>query len=425
MTLDRDRYRKYMLNVLLIILAFNWVDRKVLGMLLQDIKGDLGLTDTQLGFLSGIAFAAFYSVMGLPIARWADRGNRVAIISITTLLWSSAVAMCGLAGTYMHLLLIRVGVAVGEAGCIPPAHSLIADYFNRQERPRAVARYMLGAPLSVVIGYFLAGWLNELFGWRMTFMLLGIPGLALAALAWFTLKEPRCERPKVAGKAEDSPSLKEVFVTLWRNVTFRHLLLCLSVLYFFGYGTLQWKPAFFMRSYGLETGTLGTWLAVIYGICGFLGTYWGGELASRHAAGNEPLQLKGMAIAYCGFGIISACLYLSPTVEMAFVFLALSVVGYNMTNGPLFALVQTLVPDRMRAMSIALIFLFANLIGMGLGPLAAGMLSDAFRPWAGQESLRYALLTLSPGYLWAGWHVWRGSRTVSRDLEVVRGTAAS
>ena len=157
-------YRNYLLTVLLVILAFNYVDRVALGLLLQDIKVDLDLSDTQLGFLSGIAFALFYSVMGIPIARWADRGNRVMIITVTTALWSVAVALCGLAGSFLQLLLIRIGVAVGEAGCIPPAHSLIADYFTRAERPRAVARYMLGGPLSFVIGYFLAGWLNQLCG---------------------------------------------------------------------------------------------------------------------------------------------------------------------------------------------------------------------------------------------------------------------
>src|SRR5688500_10553590 len=169
--MTESRYKQYLLAVLLVVLASNYMDRLALGLLLQDIKVDLALSDTQLGFLSGIAFALFYSVMGLPIARWADRGNRVAIITFTTVLWSAAVALCGVAGNFVQLLLIRMVVAVGEAGCIPPAHSLIADYFTRAERPRAVAIYMLGGQLSVV-GYFAAGWLNELYGWRVTFMLL-------------------------------------------------------------------------------------------------------------------------------------------------------------------------------------------------------------------------------------------------------------
>jgi len=246
-------YKNYLLGLLTTILVFNYVDRLALGVMLQDIKIDLDLTDTELGFLSGIAFALFYSVIGVPIARWADRGNRVTIISLTAALWSVAVAMCGLAGNFMHLLLIRVGVAVGEAGCIPPAFSLIADYFNRAERPRAAAIYGLGGPLSAVVGYFLAGWLNEIYGWRMTFVLLASPGVVLAALAWFTLREPRRASltlgtaqaasfapPELVAPLPVQPTLKEVGVILWANLTFRHLLLCLGAMFFFLYGILQW-----------------------------------------------------------------------------------------------------------------------------------------------------------------------------------------
>src|ERR1700675_4252021 len=189
--MPRSLYRNYLLAVLLVILIFNSVDRVALGLLLQDIKLDLTLSDTQLGLLTGIAFALFYSLMGIPIARWADRGNRVTIITLTTSLWCAAVALCGLAGSFLELLLIRIAVGVGEAGCVPPAQSLIADYFTRAERPRATAVYMLGVPLSAVIGYFLAGALAVRFGWRMTFVFLGLPGLALAVLAGLTLKEPR------------------------------------------------------------------------------------------------------------------------------------------------------------------------------------------------------------------------------------------
>jgi len=426
----RGAYRNYLLTVLLLILACNSVDRLALGLMLQNIKADLHLSDTQLGFLSGIAFALFYSVMGIPIARWADRGNRVQIIGITTALWSVAVAFCGAVGSFAQLVSIRVAVAVGEAGCIPPAHSLIADHFDRAERPRAVARYMLGSPLSVVIGYFLAGWLNQFYGWRITFALLGLPGVALAVLASSTLREPRIDQrsatrpadsalvsPGAEPSSQAEPSVKEVLVTLWANRTFRHLLFAFSVAYFFGSGIMKWQPAFLIRSFGLETGELGTWFAVIWGLGGFVGTFWGGELAARRAAKNEPLQLRAMAFAYCVLAVLSACIYLSANVYMAFAFMGVAALGITAITGPLFATIQTLVPERMRAMSIALIYLFANLVGAGLGPLAAGVLSDAFRPLFGEESLRYALLVLSPGYFWCGWHLWRGSRSVARDIE--------
>jgi predicted MFS family arabinose efflux permease len=418
----RERaYQHYLLTVLLLVLAFNYVDRLAFGLVLQDIKLDLGLTDTQLGLLSGIAFALFYSVMGIPLARWADRGNRITLITVTTSLWSAAVALCGIASSFIHLLLIRIGVAVGEAGCIPPAHSLIADHFPRAERPRAVSIYMLGKPLSMVIGYFFAGWLNEIYGWRVTFMLLGVPGLALAALVWLTLREPRRKTPAprldtATASSVSQPAMTDVFRTLWSCVTFRHLLVGFSISMFFNYGIGQWQPAFFIRSHGLETGELGTAFALIWGGGGLLGTYLGGALASRYAAGNEQLQLKGAGVMFGLFAITFVLIYLTRNLYVAFVLMGLAAVGSYTINGPFFATMQTLVPARMRGVSIAIIYLFANLIGMGLGPVAAGALSDALRAWAGEESLRYALLALSPGYLWAGWHLWMAGQTVTRDL---------
>jgi MFS family permease len=421
--------KNYLLGVLLLILAFNIVDGQVLGLVLQNIKDDLQVTDTQLGFLTGIAFAVFYSIVGVPIARWADRGNRVLIIGLTTAIWSAAVSLCGMAANFTQLLLIRIPVAVGESGCIPSAHSLIADYFGRASRPRAVGIYMLGAYLGVVIGNFGAGWLNELYGWRETFMLLGLPGLILSALAWFTLREPRLHplepglpsAPTVApSAASPAPSLREVFATLWSSKTFRHLLLGFSVVYFFGTGIGQWQPAFLIRSYGIKTGELGTWFALIYGIGGMAGTYFGGTWASRNAANNERLQLKAIAIAYSSFGVLSTFTYLAPNLYLTLALMGLSAMGIAMASGPLLATIQTLVPERMRALSIAMIYLFANLIGSGLGPLAVGALSDALRPVLGEESLRYALLALSPGYFWVGWHLWRASRCVMADLAALR-----
>jgi len=425
-----NTYRHYLIAVLMVVMAFNYVDRLALGVALQSIKADLQLTDTQLGFLGGIAFALFYSIMGVPLGRWADRGNRITIISVTTALWSVAVATCGLARSLAQLLLIRVGVAVGEAGCIPPAHSLIADYFTRAERPRAVAIYMAGGALSVVIGYFLAGWLNELFGWRRMFVYLGLPGLGLALLAWSTLREPRrklgaarvsSDTPVSHEKTAPSPSLRDVREALWANRTFRHLLWCFAVVYFFGYGIQQWQPAFFMRSHGLRTGELGTWFAMIYGLGGLVGTYLGGEWATRWAANNEAMQLKLLALCYCAFGILSVPIYLVSNRYLAFGLMALTAIVGAAATGPLFATMQTLVPERMRATSIAIVYMVANLIGMGLGPLAVGALSDAFQPRVGDESLRYALIALCPGYLWGGWHLWRACRTVASDLALTIG----
>jgi len=432
----RDQvYKNYMLLILLVIMAFNFVDRFALGLMLQNIKSDLRLSDTQLGLMTGIAFAVFYSIMGIPIARWADSGNRVTIITLTAAIWSVMVALCGQATSFLQLLLIRIGVGVGEAGCIPPAHSLIADYFTRGERPRASAIYQLGVPLSLVIGYFFAGWLNEIYGWRITFALLGLPGLVLSALTWFTLKEPRQTQSSqglqsrnhgtvvspqgIASSPATAPRFVEVCKVLWTNITFRHLLIGFSVMYFFGYGIMQWQPTFFIRSYGLSTGTLGTWFALIFGVGGFAGTYYGGYVATRYALRNERLQLMGIAVTYIVLGVVSVCVYLSPNKYLAFALLGIFSVGQYAIAGPLLAIIQTLIPERMRATAIAFIYLFANLIGMGLGPLAAGVMSDAWRHVAGEESLRLSLLALSPGYFWVAWHIRRASMTVTRDIESV------
>lgn len=414
------RYRHYLLCILTVTLLFSYVDRLALGLLLQDIKTDLHLSDTQLGVLSGIAFALFYSMMGVPIARWADRGNRIAIIALAAGLWSIAVACCSLANSFAALLLIRVCVAVGEAGCLPPSYSLMADYFTRAERPRAAATYGLAGSLSAVIGYMIAGWLNQAFGWRMTFVLLSLPGVALAAVVWFTLEEPRQRRSQTESVTRpgvpDRPNLLQVFTTLWANVTFRHLLICLSVLIFFTHGISKWQPSFFVRSHGLTTAQIGLWLTVVWGIGGLLGALLGGELPSRYASHDERRQLRAMALAIAAAGVGATLVYMSRSAELAFCMMFLAAVGLTTVNGPLFATIQTLVPEHMRATSFALVFLVANLLGMGLGPLAVGALSDALRSWAGQESLRYALLMLAPGYLWAAAHALAASSTVEKDL---------
>lgn len=271
-------------------------------------------------------------------------------------------ALCGLAANFLQL---RMTVAVGEAGCHPPAFSLIADHFSRAERPRAVARYMLGWPLALIAGFFVGGWLNQVYGWRTTFVILGLPGIVLALAAALTITEPRklcsglrpVDVPPSTSGATSEPRLRDVLSTLLRNATYRNLLLAFSLSYFFGNGILQWVPAFFVRSYGLESGVLGTWLAVIYGFGGLLGTWLGGELASRYAARNETLQLKALALIYALYAIVGASVYLTTNLYVAFVALMIGTIISSVAIGPMFAATQTLVPASMRAMSIAIVML--------------------------------------------------------------------
>ena len=414
-------HRKYLLLVLSVLLAFNLTDGLALGLLLQSIKRDLSLSDTQLGLLTGIAFALFYSVMGIPIARWADRGNRITIIAVTTTLWSVAVFLCGLAQSFAQLLTIRIAVAVGEAGCVPAGTSLIASHFDRAERPRAMARYMLAAPLSSVIGYLVAGWLNEVWGWRLTFFSLGVSGLILAAIVWLTLDRPREDRSSMSHSRRSDEAvqrtLREICGTLWKSRTFRHLLLSYAIMTFCGNGTTQWLSTFFIRSYGIGTGELGSWFGVIYGTGGALGAYLGGELSARYAARNECLQISMTAWLYVGLGVTSALVYAAPNQFVAFGLIWINSLCAALSIGPLLAVIQSLVPESLRAQAIAIVFFVSNLIGMGLGPLAVGALSDALYSRFAEQSLRIALLALTPTYLWIAWHLWQGSKTVRRDIE--------
>jgi MFS transporter, Spinster family, sphingosine-1-phosphate transporter len=415
----RDPYRFYLLGVLTAILAFNYTDRFALGVVLQDIKVDLQLSDAQLGLLSGIAFALFYALMGVPIARLADRGNRVVITAVATATWSIAVALCGASRTFVELMLVRVGVGAGEAGCVPPALSLIADHFDRTERPRAVAAYIQGISISMIIGFFAAGWLTEKFGWRAAFPMIGLPGLALGLLAFFTLKEPRKNSHLVAKALTKRPTAREAWAVVWGSVTFRHLMYAIAIMWFFSYGTMQWTPAFLVRSFGMKPGPLGTWLAAVYGLGNIIGTYWGGEWCMRRARNNEGRQLKMIAIATAISGIFQALVYIpmtAPTYYWAFAWLAIATIASAMSNGPCFSVIQALMPENVRATAFSLVYLFGNLVGLGLGPWLAGVLSDLMVPITGSESLRFSMLLLCPGFIWGAWHMWRGNRTAEREI---------
>jgi len=404
-----------MLLVLSVMAGINAADTGAFALVLQNIKTDVHLSDTQLGVLTGLAFALFYSLMGVPIARWADRGNRVRIISIAALLWAVPMALLGWARTFYQLLALRVGTAVGEAGLVPPSHSLIADHFNREERPRAVAFFSLGTGLGGTLGFLAAGWLSQFYGWRNMFAVLSLPGIVMGIVAWTTLKDPRRTAPAEQSQAS-LPPLRQVGALIWKIGTFRHLLLASALLAIFSNGMLRWLPTFFVRTYGLKTGELGTWFALITGVGGLAGLYAGGALASGYAAGNEQLQLRVGAIGYCAFTLVTGSVFLTSNLYVALALTMLVTTSSAMVIAPVGAMVQTLVPPRMRATFAALVLLVTNLIGGGLGPLLTAVLSDALRPSFGEDSLRYALAASCPGFLWVAWHLRCASRCVMDDL---------
>jgi predicted MFS family arabinose efflux permease len=410
-----DAYRRYVLGALTLVLTLNYLDRCLVLLLLQPIKIDLHLSDTQLGFLTGIAFGLFYATLGVPIARRADRGNRVHLTSLAIGLWGLTVMACVRVQSFAQLACARIAAAVGEAGCMPPTYSLLGDYFpGAAERPRAMAVYWLASPLSALIGFIAGGKLSELYGWRAAFLILGIPGIVTAALIWLTVGEPRASRPPPSRLEE--PSLHDVLRLLWGQDSSRHLCIALVLLLTMAYGLAPWYAAFMMRSHSMTVAEVGFWFGLIFGVSGIAGTLLGGYLAGGRFANEERKQMRLCAVTVAALSPCFMLFLLVPGTNASLASLVPLLVIFNVFLGPTFSLLQRLVPERMRATVLAVVMLLANLIGMGLGPQAVGFLSDRLRPALGSDSLRFAMLAVSLVALWAGFHYWAVGRTVERDL---------
>lgn len=418
----KDRfYKSYLLVLLTVIAVFNFLDRVVLGLVLESIKAEFDLSDSQLGFLTGFAFALFYALAGIPIARWADRGNRNTVVSATVILWSSMVAISGAAVSFLQILFVRIGVAVGEAGCVPPAQSLIAEYYDRAERPRAMAFYWMGYPVAIIVGTLLGGWLADNYGWRVTFICLGISGVFLGILVKLTLREPRLRQGPI--KSETFPPIRVVIKTLLEQKTFRNILFAICLAHFFGVGLQVWLPTFYIRSYAVDVDELGVYLSLSWGVCALLGTYLGGVLASRYAPQNETLQMRGVAVVMIVCSFFYVMTYLAETAKASFIFLGITSLIFFTYSGSVFSAIQSLVNEKMRSLAIALTFFLANLIGAGLGPIAVGFLSDMLFVLYGEESLRYTLIFFSPGFLIVGYYYWLAGRTIEIDINNVIRTS--
>lgn len=409
--------RYYVLSALVLIGVLTLFERFIFALVMEPIKQELLLSDSQLGLLTGIAFAGFYAVAGIPLARWADRGNRVTISALSVGLVGIMVSLSGAVSNFLQLLTVRAGLAVGEAGAVPAGLSLLSDYFDRAQRPRAIAIYTMSYSISMIVGYLCGGWLVDQFGWRYTLVLVGIPGLILAVIVKLTLKEPRLSKNHMVTARQ--PEFTTVLKVLWARRSLRHIFFSFCIVYFFFMGTGQWLATFFIRSHSMSTVQVGAWLAMSFGAFGILGNYLGGFLASRFAARQEKIQMQALAVLVLLVGVLNAGVYLAADKYVAIIFLSISAVVGGMNNGPMFAAVQSLVVDRMRSVTMALIFLFANLIGLGLGPLALGVVSDLLNPIFGDDSLRYALVAFCPGVVFVAFFYWRASHTIEQDISEV------
>jgi predicted MFS family arabinose efflux permease len=417
---------RYALSLLLAVFACNFMDRQILGILLPAIKREFAISDTGLGMLVGPAFAVFYTTLGIPLAVLADRGSRRQLIVGSLALFSAMTAVSGLVTSFSQLLLARIGVGVGEAGTAPASHSLIADLYEPHERHTAMAIFALGPQVGTLLAFAFGGWLSQHWGWRLALLVAGAAGLLLALLTQATFPEVPRRVSDLARAASAGPASGGALVAvreMWAHPALRHLLVGASLASAVAYSVLAWTPSFLVRSHGFGAATAGGLLALLLGGVGAIGTFIGGWLADRLSRHDPRWPLWIVALGLALAAPLWSATYLARTSVGALAWMTGPALLVGIFLGPTFALVQTLVDPRRRAVSAALLLFAANLVGYGLGPLGVGVLSDALAPRLGAESLRYALSGLSVVGIWAALHYARAgyALTAERNTVVVVG----
>jgi MFS family permease len=414
-------YRSYVLVVLVIVYTFNFIDRQIVGILAVPIKAELRLSDSQLGLMGGLAFALFYTLLGIPIARLADKVSRTGIMTAALALWSVMTAVCGLTHNFAQLFMARVGVGVGEAGGVAPAYSLICDYFPTKERARALSVYSFGIPIGAAVGIVLGGFITSLMSWRMAFFIVGLAGLLITPLLKFTVREPprgALDPPRVDGDrpaALGAPSLLEVIAVLGRKPSFWGLSLGAASSSMMGYGLFFWAPSFLVRSFHLSLlhASLGFGALVLVG--GLIGIWLGGALTDRYGEKRRAMYAFIPAIAFVATVPFYVAGVLSTTLWISFAVLLVPTALGLVWLGPVLAAVQHLVPSTMRATASALFLFINNLIGIGLGTALIGLVSDLMRLRFGAESLRYAILAGTGFYLIAAALLFFAGKKLAKD----------
>jgi predicted MFS family arabinose efflux permease len=400
----------YALFVLTLINVCGYTDRIALSILMEAIKLDLQLSDQQLGLLSGIAFALFYAVLGVPLAALADRSSRVKLIAACLALWSAMTALSGFAKNYPQLFLARMGVGVGEAGCIPPAHSLIGDYFPREKRALGVSLFNAGAAVGVAGGMFFIGMLGEAWGWRASMQIIGLMGLPLALLTVVTLRDP--PRPKSETGQETA---FQSISALVRRPAFLNLAIAFSLSQVCTDGISQWLPTYLIRSFGMGMAEVGAWIGGITAAFGVIGVVFGGLLASWLLPRDPRWELWIPTIAFIICIPLFATMALAPNMWVALAMKTIITFFSACGAGVATAAVQSFAEPSRRATAVALFLFLASLLGAGLGPYLIGLASDLLAPTFGVESLRYAMLLACVMLLWAVGHYLLSSRYAVRD----------
>jgi predicted MFS family arabinose efflux permease len=385
-------YPHYVLVILLLSYAVNFMDRNVMSTLIDPIKAELGVSDTLMGLLVGFGFAIFNSIAGIPIARWADRGDRRAIMALGMVVFSSLTVLSGLARNFWHLAVARVGVAVGEATGVPPAHSMIADYFSKETRAWAMAVFQSSLYLGIFLGYFVGGWFGEYYGWRMAFFVAGAPGLLIALLLWLTVDEPQRKG------ADDKPDrgvvepLGDVLRFLAAQRAFLCIALGIALVSLSNYSLSVWVPSFLRRIHGASGAEIGTVVAVIKGAAGAAGTLAGGFLIGKIAGRDTRVHLLLTAVVTALVAPALVVFLFAASKDVAYTAFAVSIVLVGFHYGPCYAIVQSLVRARMRSVASSVVFLGISLIGLGCGPFLIGLFNDLLSSRLAEQSVRYSLL---------------------------------
>lgn len=405
-------YRAWVLFILVLVYTFNFIDRQIVGILAVPIKEDLGLSDTQLSLMGGLAFALFYTFLGIPIAWLADRKSRVWIMTAALSIWSAMTAACGFAQNFTQLFLARLGVGVGEAGGVAPAYSLISDYFPPNQRARALSIYSFGIPVGSALGIILGGVLTNILGWRQAFVIVGLMGLAIAPIFRLTMREPKRGQFDGATANVTPAPFKEVVRTLIRKKSFWGMSIGAASSSMMGYGLIFWLPSFFVRSFGEALPGFFSWMpgflipndatpvlyaSYFYGtilfVGGLAGIWIGGMMADRYGEAQKSAYALVPAIAFLATLPFFLVGVLAPNLGVAFVaFLGIQALSL-VWLGPVLSAFQHLVQPNMRATASAIFLFINNLIGIGLGNLLIGALSDAFTAQFAEEALRYAILS--------------------------------
>jgi MFS family permease len=415
------RYRNYVLFILFLTYVLNFLDRQLMTILLEPIKQEFGASDTAMGFLTGFAFALFYATLGIPVARLADSWSRRNVIAISITVWSGMTALCGAATSFWQLALFRIGVGVGEAGGTPPSHSMIADYFPPQQRSTAFSLHATGTHFGVLIGMLGGAAIAEAYGWRMAFVIFGIPGVLLGVVIALTVREPlRAAAPAHGPMWSD---IKRV----WQLPGF-FLVACAGALTgLAGYGLGAWSPSFLIRTHGLSLMEAGLMLGIAGAIGGILGAVIGGILCDRLSQRDLRWQLWLPSLGAFASAPFMLAFVLWPeaqawsvggiTIPVAMVFMLFGGIIAAFWIGPTYAAIQNLAPEHQRTQASALFLFMFNLIGLGLGPLVIGILSDVFAPNFGTDSLRYAMAAGLTAVLLGGVLFWRAAPLYRQHLE--------